>query len=275
MKRILITGKNGYIGTNLAAFLSRQPSLYAVESISLRDRAPDAYDFHGADAIVHLAAIVHRKETQRNRALYDAVNRDLAIALAEKAKREGVKQFVFMSTMSVYGMDEGTVTKDTLPDPKTAYGRSKLEAERAIAALAEEDFTVTVLRAPVVFGPGAKGNPARLERLAKHLPFCPTYENRRTAVSIETLCGAIESALRTPRSCILFPQEPAPVSTCTLLERIQREQGKPVRKTKLLNPLIRMLRACTRVGKKAFGDLVYQDLTELALSDPYGEEAAR
>lgn len=275
MKRILITGKNGYIGTNLAAYFRREPDLYTVETVSLKDCTPDAYDFHGADAIVHLAAIVHQKETPQNRALYDAVNRDLTVALAEKAKREGVKQFVFMSSMGVYGLDEGTITKDTVPAPKTAYSRTKLEAERALAALADENFTVTVLRSPVVFGPGAKGNPAVLERLAKRLPFCPAYENRRTMVSIETLCAALASAIRTPRSCILFPQESAPLSTCALIGRIQREQGKPVRRTKLFNPLIRTLKACTRIGKKAFGNLIYQDLTELTLSGSDGEEAAR
>ena len=270
--RILITGEHGYIGTALAAYLGRFPQRYAADLISVRDFRPDAVDFHGVDAIVHAAAIVHRKETKDSQSLYDAVNRDLTVVLAKKAKREGVGQFVFFSTMSVYGMDTGTIRKDTVPAPDTQYGKSKLSAERRIAPLSDETFTVTILRPPVVFGPGAKGNPARLERLAKRLPFCPDLENRRSMVSIETLCEAVKALLDAPRAGVFFPREPEPVATCDLIERAMREQGRTPKRSKLLNPAIRLLRACTRVGKKAFGDLVYEDLTALPLPD--GEEGA-
>ena len=273
MKRVLITGEHGYIGTALAAYLKLFPEQYAAEMVSLRNSAPEALDFHGVDAIVHTAAIVHRKETNETQPLYDAINCDLTAALAEKAKRDGVKQFVFMSTMSVYGMETGTITKDTVPTPKTQYGRSKLSAERRIAPLSDDAFFVTILRPPMVFGPGAKGNPARLERIAKKLPFCPDYENRRSMVSIETLCESIKSCMDTPRAGVFFPQEPAPVATRTLIERTMREQGRTPKRSKLLNPAIRLLCACTRIGKKAFGDLVYEDLFELPL--PEGEEEAQ
>ena len=272
MKRILITGGHGYIAAALAAYLGRFPEQYAAELISVRDFRPDAVDFHGVDAIVHTAAIVHQKETSRTQQLYDAVNRDLTVALAKKAKREGVGQFLFFSTMSVYGMDTGTIREDTVPVPNTQYGRSKLAAERRIAPLSDEHFTVTILRPPVVFGPGAKGNPARLERLSKKMPFCPDFENRRSMVSIETLCGAVKALLDAPRAGVFFPQEPEPVATCDLIERAMREQGRTPKRSTLLNPAIRLFRACTRVGKKAFGDLVYEDLTALPLPD--GEEEA-
>ena len=270
MKRILITGGHGYIGTAIAAYLSRFPEQYAAEQISVRDFQPDAFDFRGADAVVHTAAIVHRKETKDSQPLYDAVNRDLTVALAEKAKREGVGQFVFFSSMSVYGLDAGTITKDTALAPKTQYGRSKLEAERRIAALSDRTFFVTILRPPMVFGPGAKGNPATLDRLSKMLPFCPDFENRRSMVSIDTLCEAVKALLDAPRAGVFFPQEPKPLATRELIERAMREQGRTPKRSKLLNPAIRILRACTRVGKKAFGDLVYENLTELSL--PKGEE---
>lgn len=265
MKRILITGGHGYIGTALAAYLKRFPEQYETALIPVRGVPPEALGFRGADAIVHAAAIVHRRETKQTQPLYDAVNRDLTVALAEKAKREGVGQFVFFSTMSVYGMDTGTITKDAVPSPKTQYGRSKLEAERRIAALSCDTFTVTILRPPVVFGPGAKGNPATLYRLSKILPFSPDFENRRSMVSIETLCASVKALLDAPRSGVFFPQEPKPLATCELIERAMREQGRTPKRSKLLNPAIRVLRACTRVGKKAFGDLVYENLTELSL----------
>ena len=272
MKRILITGKDSYIGTHIAQYLARFPEMYSVTEISTQPFDPDTDAFSGVDAVVHVAAIVHRKETKETAPLYDAVNRDLAVRVAEKAKRAGAGQFVFFSTMSVYGMDVGTITKDVVPVPKTQYGRSKYAAERRIAPLSDAAFTVTILRPPLVIGPGAKGNPARLERLAKRLPFCPDFENRRSMVSIETLCGAVKALIDVPHEGVFFPQEPEPIATCDLIERAMREQGRTPKRSKLLNPAIRVLRACTRVGKKAFGDLVYEDLYALPLPD--GEEGS-
>lgn len=271
MKRILITGANSYVGTHIAEHLARFPERYGTETLPMRGHAPDEYDFHGAHAVIHVAAIVHQKETKDTRALYDAVNRDLAAAVAEKAKREGVGQFVFFSTMAVYGLTEGTITKETLPDPKTQYARSKFEAERRIAALADETFCVTILRPPMIIGPGAKGNPAKLYRIAKLLPVCPDFENRRSMVSIDTLCETVKPLLDEPKSGVFFPQEKEPVKTCELIADMMREQGKTPRRSKIFNPAIRALRACTQMGKKAFGSLVYEDLKEQTLTEGVGE----
>ena len=273
MKKILITGENSYIGTNLERHLAQFPDRYAVETLPMIGHTPDEYDFCGADAVVHVAAIVHRKETVKTIPLYNAVNCDLALAAAKRAKDAGVNQFILFSTMSVYGMETGVITRDTAPAPKTLYGRSKLAAERAIALLADEAFRVTILRPPMVFGEGAKGNYARLESLTKKLPFLPDFENRRSLVSIGTLCEAIRGYLDEPRSGVFFPQEAAPVSTAVLMERIATAQGRSLKKTKAFNPAIRLLRACTHAGKKAFGDLVYEDLSELPLSAAFKEEA--
>ena len=270
MKRILITGEHSRIGTAIRDRLNGTPDRYTAETVSLRGVRPETLDLSGFDAIVHTAAIVHRKESGETEALYREINCELTEALAKAAKRDGVRQFVFFSTMSVYGMETGTISKDTVPKPVTQYGRSKLMAERRIAPLSDEAFRVTILRPPVVFGPGAKGNPERLFRLAKRLPFCPDFKNRRSMVSIETLCGAVQRLIDAPRAGIFFPQEPEPVATCDLIERAMREQGKTPKRSKLLNPAIRVLRACTHVGKKAFGDLVYEDLSVLPLPD--GEE---
>ena len=271
MKRVLITGEYGFIGTSLAAYLAGFLDRYETERIPLRSRAPETFDFHGADAVIHVAAIVHQKDTERLQPLYDAVNRDLTLALAEKAKREGVGQFVFFSSIGIYGMETGVIDETTQPNPKTRYDRSKLEAEQRIAQLADETFSVTILRSPVVFGPGAKGNPARLRQLAKALPVCPDFENRRSMVSIETLCGTVKALIDAPRSGIFFPQEPKPVATSDLIARAMTEQGRTVRRSRILNPAIRVLRVCTHAGKKAFGDLVYTGPFERELSTD-GEE---
>lgn len=264
MKRILLLGANSFIGTVLEARLSAQPDRFSVRTLSLH--APlNTLDFHGADAVVQLAAIVHCRETRKTRALAETVNRDLAVAAAKKAKAEGVGQFVLFSTVGVYGMTTGTITRDTVPHPDTAYGRTKLEAERAICSTADESFAVTILRPPMVIGEGAKGNYRRLERLAKRLPFCPDYANQRTLVRIETLCGDVLNLLETPRSGIFFPQEPEPVATRDLIDEAAAKYGRALKRSKLLNPAIRLLAKTTAAGRKAFGDLILKDLKELPL----------
>ena len=105
-----------------------------------------------------MAGIAHIKETKENAELYYKVNRDLAIETAKKAKAQGVKQFVFLSTMSVYGMETGVITKETIPHPKNNYGKSKLQAEEKILSLSDEDFKVCIIRPPMVYGEGCKGN---------------------------------------------------------------------------------------------------------------------
>ena len=235
MKRILITGAHSFIGTNLETYLGRFPDRYETETLSMHGHTPDEYDFHGADAVVHVAAIVHQKNIKKLQPLYDSVNRELTLALAEKAKREGVKQFVFFSSIGVYGKVEGVIDGETPLDPKTRYDRSKTEAEQGIIPLADETFCVTILRSPAVYGPGAKGNPAKLDRLARRLP----------------------------------------VSTSALIAQSMEAEGKTPRRTKLFNPAIRALRFLTRTGKKAFGDLLYEGPFERALPVSNGEEAER
>lgn len=265
MKRVLIGGANSYIGTALETRLMRMPDRFSVQTLPLHERELDTFDFHGADAVVQVAAIVHQKERASMAPLYEAVNRDLALAAANKAKAEGVRQFVYFSTVAVYGKITGTITRDTVPNPNTLYGRTKYEAERALAALCDETFAVTVLRPPMVIGRGAKGNYRQLERLAKRLPFCPDIENKRSLVRIETLCGMLIALLEQPKSGIFLPQEPEPIETRDLIDELARQQGRTLRRSRLLNPAIRLLRRTTRVGKKAFGDLVYDHLSELPL----------
>ena len=265
MKRVCICGAHSFIGTALEARLSAAPERFSVRTLSLHEPL-ETLDFRGADAVVLVAAIVHRKETKALIPLYEAINRDLAVETAKKAKAEGVGQFILLSTMSVYGMTTGTITKDTVPHPNTAYGRTKLEAERAVAALADGTFAVTILRPPMVVGAGAKGNYRRLERLAKRLPFSPDFENRRSVVRIETLCGTLARSIEAPRSGVFFPKEPEPVSTRELIEEAAKRQGRALKRSKLLNPAIRLFRTLTSTGKKAFGDLVCRDLSALPLS---------
>src|SRR5699024_10788005 len=158
MKKVLITGVNSYVGNSLETWLQQYPEEYKVDKISVRHDDWKEKDFSQYDSIVHVAGIAHQKETKKNRDLYYRINRDLAIDLANKSKKDGVKHFVFLSTMSVYGIEEGVITEDTPLIPKTHYGISKKEAEESIASLEDENFKVAILRPPMIYGKGCPGN---------------------------------------------------------------------------------------------------------------------
>ena len=172
MKKILITGANSYIGTSLEKWLGKNPDKYYVDTVSTRDDAWKKKDFSEFDVVFHVAGIAHIKETKENQDLYYKVNRDLAFEAAKKAKAGGVKQFVFLSSMSIYGQDVGPIGINTIPNPKTAYGKSKYEAETMVLELEDDSFKVAILRPPMVYGPNSKGNYQLLSKFAKkHLYF--------------------------------------------------------------------------------------------------------
>lgn len=264
MKKILVTGKGSYIGTCFANYMAQFPD-YQVDTLDMLGDGWRSADFSGYDAVFHVAGIAHIKETADNAHLYYEVNRDLAAETAQKAKAAGVKQFIFLSSMSIYGLVEGTITAATDPCPNTNYGKSKLQAEEMIAPLHDEHFAVSVLRPPMVYGDGCKGNYQALIKLAKIAPVCPDYVNRRSMVSIQTLCAFVKGLVDDPRSGIFFPQEPSYVCTCRMICDIAAQNGRRLRRTALLNPAVSLVKAVSVKGKKAFGDLIYQDLTELPL----------
>lgn len=259
MKRILITGAGGYIGRAFSAYIGQFPDRYRAAGISLRSGEWRASDFSRYDAILHTAGLAHVKETRERSLLYYRINRDLTVETAEKARAEGVGQFIFLSSMSVYGIDEGVITPDTVPQPRSSYGKSKLEAEELLRALETEAFRVAILRPPMVYGPGCKGNYGALVRLAELLPACPDYENRRSAVSIENLCAFIREIIDSGAEGIFCPQDPEYLCTCRAIRQLAEERGRRLPVTGILNFGPALLRRFTRSGRKAFGDLVYCD----------------
>lgn len=264
MRNILILGTNSYIGKHLAAHLQQFPADYSVCSISQRDDRWKSMDFSTFDSIVDCVGIAHRKETKANAHEYYEVNADLAFQTAQKAKDAGAKQFIFLSSMSVYGMDEGIITEETKPNPKTHYGKSKWQAEQQIAPLQDETFHVAIVRPPMVYGEGCKGNYQTLVTLARILPVVPNYKNERSMISIENLCAHLKYLID-ERSCGVFlPQDPEYHCTCELLLNLAQEMKHSPRRSALLNPAVHIAKACTITGKKAFGNLTYT----YSLSEP-------
>ena len=264
MKRILIIGAESYIGTSLEKWLSRYPLEYNIETIDVRLDDWRNEDFSSFDVAFHVAGIAHVKETRSNRQLFYRVNRDLAYEVALKAKSEGVKQFMFVSSIYVYGLQKGVIDKNTPLEPRTSYGKSKLEAEKLVKSLEDHRFTVTILRPPMVYGKGCKGNYPRLAKLALIAPVFPDIDNKRSMIHIDNLCEFVKVLIDNRLGGTFFPQNPEYVKTSEMVRLIARSHGKEIRLTRIFNPIIKMLRI--PVVAKVFGDLVYsKDLSSSGL----------
>lgn len=249
----MITGVDGYIGTALKNWLQKKE--YKVVGIDTRKVRPENIDMSGCDAIVHVAGIAHQKETKENAHQYYEVNRDYAVKTAIKAKKSGVGQFIVLSTMSVYGKNTGRITKQTTPAPNTHYGKSKYQADFRFERLKSDRFKVCILRPPMVYGNGCKGNYQTLRKLALLTPVFPAWKNHRSMVYIDNLCNFIEILIKEEKSGLFFPQNQEYVCTADMVRRIAKENGKNVRLLKVLNPFVRIPFLPHR--DKVFGSLIY------------------
>ena len=263
MKKILITGANSYIGTSFEKYMAQFGDEYVVNTVDMIGDGWKKKDFSSYDSVFHVAGIAHQKETLENAHLYYEVNRNLAIATAQKAKRDGVKQFILLSSMSVYGLETGVITKNTVPHPKSHYGKSKLQADEKIVKLNCDTFKVAILRPPMVYGKGCKGNYQRLRSFALKSPIFPDYPNQRSMVYIGNLCEFVKNMIDEQRRGLYFPQNAEYVNTSKMVKEIAEANGKLIRMTKVFNPFIKII--LLRVVKKVFGNLVYDksDLIEI------------
>ena len=215
MKKVLITGANSYIGMSFDKYVSEHyNSQLSVETIDMIDGSWRQKDFSLYDIVYHVAGIAHAdvgNVSDDVKAKYYAVNTDLAIETCKKAKSEGVKQFVFMSSAIVYGDSApyGTqkrITKDTEPTPSNFYGDSKWQADKGVRELADDSFIVTVLRPPMIYGKGSKGNYPTLAKMAKKLIIFPNVQNERSMLYIENLCEFLCQVMIRGEAGLFWPQ---------------------------------------------------------------------
>lgn len=263
MKKVLITGANSYIGTSFEKWLEQSENDYHVDTLDMIDPKWREFDFSRYDSIFHVAAIVHKNERKMDPTLYDKVNRDLPMDLASIAKKAGVKQFIFLSSMSVYGNTYEVITKETLEAPSTYYGKSKLAAEESLKTLQSETFNLLIIRPPMVYGPEATGNYTRLSKLSKITPLFPKVDNKRSMVYIDILLEFVRQSIDNNLSGIHFPQNQNFVTTSELVKTIREVNGKNTILTSLFNPLINLL---IKIGpiSKLFGNLVYaQEMSQV------------
>jgi len=248
-KKILITGANSYVGTSFEKWVSKYDT-YQVDTINLRN------------TILHVAAIVHKKEKRGDEALYNEVNTELAYEVAKKAKKEGVKQFIFMSSIAVYGLEGSLFRVDkidynTPEKPKTLYGKSKLNAERVLQTLSNGGFNIVIIRAPMIYGIGCKGNYDTLRKLAYKIKIFPKVNNIRSVLYIDNLCEFIRLIIKSGESGIFFPQDKTFMNTSKTVINIASHNNKVIHSSVFLGFLVRI---AGTMGisklKKAFGNLI-------------------
>lgn len=267
MKRILITGANSYIGTSFEKWVAQWPEEYHVDTVGTRNGEWKELDFSPYDVVFHVAGIAHQDAKADQEELYYKVNRDLTIEVAQKVKADGVKQFIFMSSMIVYGAsskigETKIITRDTVPEPINFYGNSKLQAEQGILPLQSEGFNVVVIRPPMIYGKDSKGNYPLLAKFAKITPVFPNIENKRSMLHIDNLTEFIRLMIEHSENGMFFPQNRDYIKTAEMVKIIADVKGKKLRLTKIFNPVLVGLGGKVNIINKVFGSLLYsQDIS--------------
>lgn len=256
MKRILITGENSYIGGKFTEWVAQWPDQYHVDEISVRDDKWKQADFSSYDSVYHVAGIAHNSSDPKLEDLYYEVNRDLTIEVAKKVKKDGVPQFVFMSSIIVYGTKNEFIDADTKPNPDNFYGESKLQAEEGILPLQDEDFNIAIIRPPMIYGKGSKGNYPLLSKLVQMSPIFPDYDNERSMLHIDNLTEFIRLVIENNDRGIFYPQNTEYVKTSEMVKVISEVHGKRLFQTKIFNSLIKPLTSINLINK-VFGNLRY------------------
>lgn len=277
MKRILIIGRTSYIGTSLMKYLSapKYHNEYLLESISVRDDSWKQMDFSSYDVIFMAAGKAHAdvgtvsEEVKRE---YYAVNCELARAVAEKAKRDKVKQFIYPSSIIIYGESAPygkvmMITQESKPAPANFYGDSKWQGDQAITRLNGTGIKTAVLRLPMIYGRGSKGNYPILAKLARKLPVFPGVRNTRSMLYIGNLCECIRQIIDYEDEGIFYPQNAEYTTTSQMVEAIAQAAGKKIKVTKILNPFVTLASHTPgkigRLVNKAFGNCAYaKELSE-------------
>ena len=235
-KTLMITGASGFIGTN---FIERYKEKYNIVPVDLLKIKPEEIEFKNVDTVLHLAALVHQMNGAP-REKYFEVNTELTRKVAEVAKKNKVKHFVFYSTVKVYGYDGDLYNHNFVLNEHSKcnpvndpYGESKWEAEKILREMESDDFIVSVIRPPMVYGKGVKGNMESLIKLVKKLPVLPfNYtKNRRSFVNIDNLFYLTSLVIDKEKEGIFLPIDEKPLSLKEMIEGI--EEGLKIKRIKV------------------------------------------
>lgn len=265
MKHILITGANSFLGKSFEAYLSKWPERYQINTISVNDDSWIEKSFTGYDTIFHVAGLAHIDTgllTKKKKELYYRINRDLAVKTAKKAKQDGVKQFIFMSSAVVYGNsarigNSKVISKNDIPYPQNIYGDSKLQAEQQLLLLQSDSFNVVIIRSPMIYGKGCKGNYTTLQHLVKKVPLFPYIKNERSMLYVGNFVEFVRLMIDEEEHGIFWPQNKEYVNTSEMVRKICQVKGKKICLVKGFTWLFKFLSLFIKYVNKAFGNLAY------------------
>lgn len=271
--KILVTGSSGYLGSN---FINQYKDKYIFERFSLLTQNLENINFGDLDIVLHCAALVHQVNEQAYEKYFE-INVKYPVKLARLAKEAGVKQFIFISTIAVYGEDLEKIYEHTACNPVTSYGKSKLEAEKQLLELNDDSFKVTIIRPPMVYGNNAPGNIDSLVKLVRKIPFLPlgSIDNKRSFIYIGNLCHVINEIIKQEKSGIFLASDDEPLSTTKLCELIAKNLDKKVTLIK-----IPFFESFLKLLKPSFHKRLYESLEvdnrltkeQLNLTNPYSVE---
>lgn len=262
-KTLMITGASGFIGSN---FIKKYENEYNIIPVCLIKNKPEDLDYTGVDTILHLAALVHQMKGAPEEKYFE-VNTELTRRLATTAKEKGVGHFVFYSTVAVWGTHgyfehDKVITLKTPLNPLTAYAKSKYDAEKILNELKNDDFKISILRPPMVYGENCPGNMKRLEKLVDILPILPfgNNENKRAVIHVNKLLNETNKIIQNEKEGILIPRDENSISIKDILEGIIEKKNKKRILIKLPKCIIRIFyRINPKVVKSLYGSLVFRE----------------
>lgn len=261
MKRILVTGKGSYIGSHFIEEMRKYPKEYEIDDLDMVDGTWKEHDFGQYDVVYHVAGLAHSTPDESQRDLYYRVNTDLTYEVAKTAKEAGVKQFIFMSSIIVYGSgtigQDRLITKDTPLTPDNFYGDSKKQAELKIRPLEDDNFKIVIVRPPMIYGPKSKGNYPLLAKFAKKTPIFPTMKNQRSMLYLGNLIQFIKLMIDNEERGTYLPQNEEYVSSYELVKEIAGIHEHRIWFTGLLNPFLKLFNRQVYVNK-VFGNLTIE-----------------
>ncbi|MCT7601865.1 NAD-dependent epimerase/dehydratase family protein [Aliarcobacter butzleri] len=271
---LLITGSNGFVGNY---FINKYKEKYDIRIFSFLKDDINTLDCNTIDIVFHLSALVHQMGGASANE-YEKINVIQTIELAKKAKESGVKHFVFMSTVKVYGEETNSkYTENTVCNPEDDYGKSKLKAEQELQKLEDENFKISIIRTPIVYGYGVKANIKNLINLVNKVPVLPfgKIKNKRSMVYIGNLCHLVDEIIIQKKSGIFLACDDEPFSTSKFIELIAKNIEK---KTYLIK--IPFFESLLKILKPSFHKRLYGSLEidntitkeKLNLKNPYDVE---
>jgi len=227
MKRILLTGANGFVGNY---FLKKYSSSYEIITFSFLNDNFVNLDLSNIDVVIHCSALVHQMKGA-SWEQYEKININQTIQLADKAKKSGVKHFIFLSTIKVYGEESNKhCYENSRTNPTDYYSISKLKAEDSIRNIESSNFKISVLRCPLIYGAGVRANFANLINLIKKAPILPfkNIKNKRSLVFVGNVCFILHRIIFLEKRGIFLSVDDKALSTTDLIQIIAKYLDKKI-----------------------------------------------